>query len=182
MEIWKAVPGTSDKIEVSNEGRVRSLLRGSPKILKAQLDQKGYRRVRVTINRVKSTFKVHRLVAQCFLENPEQLPQVNHKDGNKQNNNVTNLEWISNIDNAHHAIANGLWDAVFDASKRNSEKQKIPVIGYKVDDCLITINYYNSVREAENDIGSKHVSAVLTKKRPHTKGWVLQYAKQGGGA
>lgn len=53
-------------------------------------------------------YRVHRLVAEHFIPNPDNLPQVNHKDGNKYNNNINNLEWISQSDNAKHAFANGL--------------------------------------------------------------------------
>ena len=62
MEIWKAIPGTKGFIEISNEGRVRSFLRGEERILKTQLDQKGYQRFSITIDRCKKTYKLHREV------------------------------------------------------------------------------------------------------------------------
>ena len=103
MEIWKPIAGTNGFIEVSNEGRIRSLLRGEPRVLKTQVDNKGYHRIRVTIEREKMSYKVHREVARAFIENPGNLPQVNHKDGNKNNNTVDNLEWCTNKENAYHA-------------------------------------------------------------------------------
>ena len=90
MEIWRAITGTKGFIEVSNKGRVRSLLRGTPRILKTQTDKKGYHRVRATIEREKLSYKVHREIAKAFIPNPSNLPQVNHKDGNKDNNNPMN--------------------------------------------------------------------------------------------
>ena len=108
-EIWKTIPETNNMIQISNLGRVKSNLSGKGKILKTQTDKKGYQRVSVTINKRKKTYKVHRLVAIAFISNPDLLPQVNHKDGNKNNNIVTNLEWITNEDNAKHAINNNLW-------------------------------------------------------------------------
>ena len=85
MEIWKEIAGAKGFIEVSNEGRVRSLLRGTPRILKTQVDNKGYHRIRVTIEQIKMSYRVHREVAKAFIDNPSNLPQVNHIDGNKEN-------------------------------------------------------------------------------------------------
>ncbi len=176
MEIWKPILGTKGFIEVSNEGRVRSLLSGAPRMLKTQTDSKGYHRIRVTIEREKMGFKLHREVAKAFIPNPNDLSQVNHKDGNKNNNSVSNLEWVSNRDNAHHAIANGLWDSVIEGSKRENESRKKPLIAYRVDGAFPCTRYYESIREAEKDIGSRHICAVLKGKRTHTKGWAFQYA------
>ena len=172
MEIWKPIVGTKGFVEVSNEGRVRSLLRGEPRILKTQVDNKGYHRIRVTIEREKMSYKVHREVAKAFIHNPDNLPQVNHKDGNKSNNAVDNLEWISNRDNAHHAIENGLWENVFEGSRRENESRKRPVIGYFTPDIS---RRFESVSEAERFVGSRHISDVLKGKRSHVKGWSFRY-------
>ena len=172
MEIWKPIVGTKGFIEVSSEGRVRSLLRGSPRVLKTQTDKKGYHRLRVTIEREKMCYKVHREVAKAFIPNPDNLPQVNHKDGNKSNNAVDNLEWISNRDNAHHAIENGLWENVFEGSRRENESRKRPVIGYFTPDIS---RRFEIVSEAERFVGSRHISDVLKGKRSHVKGWAFRY-------
>lgn len=89
-EIWKTITGYED-YQVSNLGRVKSLKRGKEKILKNLDRGNGY--FYIELNRKK--YSVHRLVAEAFLENPENLPQINHKDENKQNNCVSNLEWCS---------------------------------------------------------------------------------------
>lgn len=179
MEEWRDVAGTKGFIEVSNEGRVRSFLNGSPRILKTQVDGKGYHRIRVTIKRVKMSFKVHREVAKAFIDNPNHLPQVNHKDGDKNNNRASNLEWVTNKDNAQHAIKNGLWDSVLEGSKRENESRKKPVIAYRIDGESLCTRYYDSISEAERDIGSRHICDVLKGKRSHVKGWAFQYAKGG---
>jgi hypothetical protein len=178
MEEWRAIVGTKGFIEVSNEGRVRSLLGGTPRILKTQVDNKGYHRVRVTIERVKMSYKVHREVAKAFIDNPGNLPQVNHIDGNKDNNCVTNLEWVTNKENAHHAIKNGLWETVFEGSKRENESRKKPIIAYRINAEYPNTRYYNSIGEAERDIGSRHICDVLKGKRSHVKGWSFQYAEE----
>ena len=177
MEIWKAIPGTNGNIEVSNDGKVRSLLRGTPKVLKTQIDNKGYHRLTVTIEGQKHTYKLHREVAKAFIPNTSNLPQVNHKDGNKSNNSATNLEWVSNIDNAHHAIANGLWDSVFEAARKENERRKKPILAYRVEGEFPCTRYYQSIHEAEKAIGSRHITAVLKGKRTHAKGWTFQYAE-----
>lgn len=178
MERWKAIPGTEGYIEVSDQGRVRSWLRGTARILKTQQDKKGYHRLRVTINRVKHSYKLHREVARAFIPNPHNLPQVNHRNGNKSDNRVENLEWISNIDNARHAIENGLWEAVFRASKENNEKNMKPIVAYKLEDRGYTFRFYRSVGEAEKHIGSRHICDVLKGKRAHVKGWGFLYCKK----
>lgn len=180
MEIWRPIEGTKGFIEVSNEGRVRSLLTGKPRVLKAQADKKGYQRVKVTVERQNRTFKVHREVAKAFIPNPDNLPQVNHKDGIKSNNAADNLEWITNRDNAHHAIKNGLWDSVFSGSMRENERRKRPVIGRIEYMDSVVCKRFDSVSAAERYVGSRHVVDVLKGKRSHVKGWTFRY--EGGDA
>lgn len=175
MEIWKNVNGTDGFIEVSNFGRVRSLLRGEPYILKQQKDEKGYLRVTVNIYGNKITYKVHRLVAIAFIENINNLPQVNHIDGNKENNTAENLEWINNKDNIHHAINSGLWEKVFLGSKKENERRKKKVIAYSDNNKIV----FDSVAEAERFFNSRHISDVLKGKRKHVKGYSFEYAKGG---
>ena len=178
METCKPIKGTKGFIEVSNEGRVRSLLRGTPRVLKLQTDNCGYYRIRVTIEKEKMSYKVHREVAKAFIDNPNNLPQVNHKDGNKTNNCVFNLEWVTNKENAHHAIKNGLWDSVLEGARKENESRKKPIIAYRMDGDLCT-RYYESISEAERDIGSRHICDVLKGKRQQANGWAFQYAKGG---
>lgn len=119
-EIWKDIEGYEDLYQVSNLGNVRSLdryitystgrvqlLRG--KLLKCSEQSTGYYTVGLyDINHKSTTLSVHRLVASAFLDNSANLPEVNHKDGNKANNAVSNLEWATEMDNNHHARKTGL--------------------------------------------------------------------------
>ena len=175
MEEWRAVVGADGMLEVSNQGRVRSLLRGEPYILKTQKDKKGYQRLRVTIHRQKMCFKLHRIVAQAFIDNPDNLPQVNHIDGDKDNNAVDNLEWISNRDNARHAIDNGLWNSVIEGSRRENRQRMKRIIATK-DNVFLE---FDSIREAERYFGSRHIVDVLKGRRETCKGYHFQYAKGG---
>ena len=115
MEIWKNIEKFSNLYQVSNYGRVRSLDRVDSwgrvrkgKVLKHSLDKRGYPCVRVSINDVKKSDRIHRLVATAFVKNPESKEQVNHKDGNKENNLYTNLEWSTNSENLQHSYDIGL--------------------------------------------------------------------------
>lgn len=113
-EIWKDIAGYEGKYQVSNLGNVRSLqyhnAKGIMRIgyLKPAVDNKGYLRCALSKENKLKTFKVHRLVASAFIDNPDNLPQINHKDGNKLNNHVENLEWCNNSQNQLHAYATGL--------------------------------------------------------------------------
>lgn len=89
IEEWKDIPSYPGMYEVSNLGRVRR----NGKILKPIKDRYGYLLVNLYKNGIVRKFLVHRLVALAFLPNPQNLPQVNHKDENKTNNCLDNLEW-----------------------------------------------------------------------------------------
>ena len=92
---------------ISDNGRFYSTY--SKRILKPQKDKKGY--LYIEIGRKK--YKLHRLVAKYFISNPDNLPQVNHKDCNKENNNYTNLEWCSNRYNYEYSLSNGTFSKEF---------------------------------------------------------------------
>lgn len=77
-------------------------------ILRPAIDSNGYKRVALMIDGKLVTKKVHRLIAECFVPNPENKPEVNHIDYNKTNNSFENLEWVTRKENMAHASANGL--------------------------------------------------------------------------
>lgn len=173
IELWQKVDGTHGMIEVSSLGRVRSLLRPEKTVLKLQTDNKGYQRVRVTICGEKMGFKVHREVAKAFIPNPDHKPQVNHVDGNKSNNAVENLEWVTNQENARHAIATGLFNTVIAGAKRSNDERKRPIIAY---DPYTGKGYpFDSVSDAERWFGSRHITDVLKGRRKHVNGWRFAY-------
>lgn len=97
-EIFKDIPGYEGLYQVSNLGNVKSLRYNKSNrqvILKPKLTKTGYCRVGLHFRGVSKDFYIHRLVAEAFLPNPDNLPVVNHKDENKLNNNVENLEWCT---------------------------------------------------------------------------------------
>lgn len=124
-EIWKPCPGFEGLYEVSNQGQVRGIdryVRGSygtttfvagQAISTPPRSKRKYTAASLQKEGRKYTKSVHRLVALAFHPNPDNLPQVNHKDGIKTNNWAANLEWSSQIDNIHHAQATGLMPTPF---------------------------------------------------------------------
>ncbi len=106
MEIWHDIEGYEGLYQVSNKGRVKSLYNGSERILKLHDDGRGYLKAHLTKENTSKHIRVHRLVANAFIPNPENKPQVNHKDENKKNNCVENLEWITHVDNCNYGTRN----------------------------------------------------------------------------
>jgi predicted XRE-type DNA-binding protein len=133
MKEWKDVIGFEGMYVVSNAGDVKGLNReiiqrnGHPysvkeKILKGSVSQStGYRMVSISGNGSKRLRSVHRLVAESFIENPLNKPEVNHIDGNKLNNNVENLEWCTSAENQAHSYELGLQIAVFGEKHPNAK-------------------------------------------------------------
>ena len=104
--MWKKVYGFDDYL-CKEQGEIYSLK--TNKIMKTHNDKDGYQCLRLTIEKGKAiTVKVHRLIAQTFIPNQENKPLVNHKNGNKKDNAVSNLEWCTAKENANHAIKTGL--------------------------------------------------------------------------
>jgi hypothetical protein len=113
MEIM-AVPSIPF-LGVTRDGRVMNMI--SRKWLSVCDNGRGYQQVFVSVKNKRYMRYIHRLVAECYIPNPDKLPEVNHKDGNKANNTVNNLEWCTRMENLNHAIRTGL-------KPPNSEKQR----------------------------------------------------------
>lgn len=106
-ECWLDIKNYEGKYQVSNTGKVRNLK--TNRILKPQLTgQYRYDAVTLCKNSIKKRYYVHRLVAQHFILNPENKYSVNHKNGNKQDNNVNNLEWATGTEQNNHAFKIGI--------------------------------------------------------------------------
>jgi hypothetical protein len=105
MEEWREIPGYEGFYWASSEGRIRNRF-GKIRTLSNHRD--GYLKISLSVRNAKTTGSVHRLVASAFIPNPENKPQINHKDGNKRNNIISNLEWSTSEENNNHAYETGL--------------------------------------------------------------------------
>lgn len=129
-EVWKDLPGYEGAYQVSSEGRVKSLPRKctvTPKrnrsirerILLPSDSTSGYLRVSIGRN---NALMIHRLVSITFIPNPENKRCVNHKDCNKHNNHLSNLEWVTDSENRRHGGENGLYDNFPKGAKHHNSK------------------------------------------------------------
>lgn len=105
-EEWKDIVGYEGKYQISNEGRVFSTVNN--KIIQSYIDDSGYQRIRLWKNNKCIHKRVHRLVAEAFLENHKKLPEVNHKNCIKHDNRVDNLEWCTHEYNMEDGVNKGV--------------------------------------------------------------------------
>ena len=116
-ELWKPIPGYESLYEASTLGRVRSLFRYK-KILKPSPVTTGYLTVELWKDKQRKRIGIHRLVAMCFCENPENKPFVNHLDETRTNNRADNLEWVTHVENCRYGTAIERRTQHLDYSKR----------------------------------------------------------------
>lgn len=184
-EEWQTIKGTNDKYSVSNLGNVKrnehytivsptsqhpngAKMFYEEKEVKGYIDKEGYRIVYLQASDKKITKKVHRLVAEAFIPNPNNLSQVNHKDENRLNNSVQNLEWCDARYNANHGT-------------RKDKLRKISgirVAQYDLSGNLIKI--WDSISQASQYFGTKTTTGIrrVCKKEPGRntyKGFIWRY-------
>ena len=172
IEYWAFIPGYDNRYMISSLGRVKCLywknnayggsLYKRELIMKPQKDPKGYLRIQLSLNKHKTTHKIHILVAQAFIPNMKHLPQVNHKDGDKTNNKVSNLEWCDNACNQQHAWDSGL--------RKGAAVIRVSLSGKEID-IWPTLS---AAGRAVNGFPSC-IQAVCDKKRKTYKGYKWVY-------
>ena len=169
-EIWKDIEGFEGLYQISNFGKVKSLHnRGGIKerILKPYKKKNGYLQVKLRNKNHIKYETIHRLVAQAFLPNPTKLPSINHKDENKENNNVDNLEWCS-------VGYNNTYGSRIESLKRKLNRR---IKQYDLEGKFI--KEYESVKQAsqENNISMGNISSCAKGRYAQTHNYVFKYAK-----
>lgn len=167
-EIWADIPNYEGEYQVSNYGRVKNLSKG--RILKGHKTNRGY----IQVELHGKVLVVHRLVAQAFIPNPQDKPQVNHIDGNKTNNHINNLEWCTNGENQIHAYRLGLNKRSENAGR---PKKKVCKIDFNTGEIL---EIFDSVADAGRTIGIKasNIGEVCRGKRAKCGGFSWKYYKE----
>jgi hypothetical protein len=176
-EIWRSVVGFEGYYEISNLGNIHSIDRtiitkiGLRKLKSKQLklypNEQGYLNTTVRINNIVHNFRVHRLVAEAFILNPENKLTVNHIDCNKQNNIVSNLEWATYSENIKHAYDNNL---------NNSKSQYKTVLQYSKTGHFISehISISDAIKSLNIDRGN-HISDVCNGRMKTAYGYIWKF-------
>lgn len=171
MEEWKNVIGYEGLYEVSNLGRVRRVNKG---LLKLQNNQ-GYNQVYLYKCGIRKGIRVHRLVAQAFIPNPDNLPEVNHKNEDKMNNSVDNLEWCTakyNVNYGHRTE-----NAINTRVKNGYADPDFIGFGLNEKDYMKEYNriYYERNREKSNEYSKRyyqeHKKELYEKNKERNKEW-----------
>lgn len=180
MEEWRDIKGYEGIYQVSNLGRVRSLDRfvrtherfGGTRLVKGKIKSLpllvGYPTVNLDKDYKHKVEYVHRLVAEAFIPNPENKPEVNHKDANKTNNNAENLEWVTHLENVQHSERLGLRTPNTKASNKAHERKVIRSDGI----------VFDSIKEAAKSINQKghaNIVAVCNGRRNTAGGYGWKY-------
>ena len=176
IEIWKDYKDYEGLYQASNLGRMRSIDRwvssknGSMQFIKGRIlkpvtGSNDYLKVNLYKNNKVKDYLVHRIIAEIFLPNTDNLPYVNHKDENKQNNVVSNLEWCDAKYNTNYGTRN----------ERISKRLSKPVLQYTLDG--VFVREWESAKQAEREGGYQHghIISVCGGKRNNHKGYIWEY-------
>lgn len=186
-EIWKDIKGYENIYQVSNLGRIKTLdkyvncLYGQKRLIKEKIiktfkNNNGYFITSLYVNSKSKKFLVHRLVAEAFIPNPDNKPQINHIDGNKENNCVDNLEWVTQSENELHASKFGLTKRQKEVVAENNKKLKSKrVFQYNLNGTFI--KEYESVSSAakQNNFATGAIANCCRKERTKAYGYIWEY-------
>ena len=169
-EIWCPIKGYESLYEVSDQGRVKSLKFGKERILKPGSDKDGYLQVGLHKNGYKKMCRVHRLVSQTFIPNPNNLPEVNHRDENKTNNSVQNLEWCDRKSNCNYGTRNQRV-----SEKNTNGKLSSPVLQYTKSGEFV--KEWKSTHDVERNLGysNGNISSCCLGKRKSAYDFIWKF-------
>lgn len=166
FEVWRDIPGYEGRYQASTYGRIRN--KRNDRILSQHKSTKGY----CIVSLGEKECKVHRLVAMAFIPNPSQKAQVNHKDENKENNNVSNLEWATNYENHEYGTRN---QRVVSTMIKNGNAKRVIMLNLDGE----ILKSFNSFRSAEQYVGGKsnggNIYACCNNKAKTAYGYRWRY-------
>ena len=175
--MWKIIP-VDNNYEASNDGQIRD--RENKKIISQWLDKDGY--LIATLSG--KLYRVHRLIALTFISNPNNLPVVNHKNFNKSDNHVANLEWVTYSENSQHSFTGNHRDITLQSWVKKvqplaAEASKTKIAQYDLQDNLL--NVFNSQREASEKTGTcrSSITRCVTGHRKNAGGYKWKYYLEG---
>lgn len=175
-EIWKDIVGYEGLYQVSSKGNVKSFKYKTPRILKYHNDELGYARLILRKNNKSIGCSVHKLVAEAFIPNPNNLPVVNHKDENPRNNDVSNLEWCTHEYNNNYGtkIERTIMNTDYEAL---ADKNSIAVLQYDIEGNLI--KEWKSANECKRVLGydNSHIAKCCRGKQKTAYGFIWKYGE-----
>lgn len=161
-EIWKDIKEYEGLYQVSNVGRVKRV--ATNRVLQPYRNKVGYLLVYLCKNGKRKTHRIHRLVAQSFIQNPENKPEVNHLDENKINNMVSNLEWSTRKENCNYGTRN--------------ERLSIPIIATNLKTGESREFYGSNECARQLSLNNAHITSVLKGRLKQTGGYTFQYKEE----
>lgn len=167
-EIWKDIEGFEGKYQISSMGRVKSLnfkLTGKEQIMSLKVNKYGYKQILLYKDKKYKTFLIHRLVAQAFIPNPENKPEIDHINTNKTDNRVENLRWATSKENKNNPIT----------IEKYKNCSSIPVLQFTLDGELV--RKWDSATQAERELGfiQSNISMCCSGKRKKTGNYKWHY-------
>lgn len=194
-EIWKDIKGYEGLYQISNLGNVKKIKNKKYNINKKEVEEKeinkyisigkhklGYKNVKLTDkNGIRKNLFLHRIIAEAFIENPNNFNIINHKDGDKSNNDINNLEWTSQKDNVNHAWKNGLCENVRKVCAINGRKKSKKIIQKNKNGEVIKV--WNSTMDIERELGILHnnITSCCKHYNRTAGGFIWEYYKELGG-
>lgn len=177
-ELWKDIEGYEGLYQVSDKGRVKSLMYNKEIILTPCFNTRKYLYVTLYKDGKKKNYVIHRLVCTAFVKKVKNKPMVNHKDGIKVHNYSSNLEWCNAKENVHHAQNNGLVPPPFLGKFGKDHNTSKPIEQYTLDGELVS-TYYGQ-REAERMTGINHdyIGQVARNVRKEAGGFIWRFKRR----
>lgn len=171
-EIWKDIEEFEGKYQISSMGRVKSLnfkLTGKEQIMSLKINKYGYKQILLYKDKKYKTFLIHRLVAQAFIPNPDNKPEIDHINTNKTDNRVENLRWVTSSENKNNPIT----------IEKYKNCSSIPVLQFTLDGELV--RKWDSATQVERELGvyQSHITSCLKGNYKTAYGYKWRYYYKG---